>query len=186
MNRYAIPLFLMIISSAIFARYILPSYQDIKQQLAKEEEIKGYLVQAKEAQGKLDELKSQYKAFPVDADKKLNVLLPDSIDPLKLVIDVNNVAKRHGLEIISPAVARDAENPKSTVRFAKYTLKFKVTSTYPVFYELLADIQKSLALRDFSGVSFTAAPGPETASTVSRPEIALLDYQVELTSYALH
>ena len=176
----------MILSGTMYVLYVDPSYKDIKQQLAKEVEINGYLEQAKEARGKLDDLESQYKAFPVDADKKLNILLPERIDSLKLIIDVNTVAKRHGLEVVAPVVSSSTVNPKNPEKYIKYTLKFKVTSTYSIFHEFLKDIQKSLALRDFSNVTFTSGVEKDITGSAPKPEFAIFDYQVELTSYALH
>lgn len=186
MNRYAIPLFLMLLAGTIYVLYIDASIKNIKQQLAKEEEINGYLELAKEARGKLDEIELQYKNFPPDANKKLSIILPESIDSLKLIIDVNTVAKRHGLQVLGPAVTGADGDAQKSGGYAKYKLNFKVSATYPAFQEFLGDIQKSLALRDFNNVAFTATTEKDAAGNVSKPENAIYDYQVELMSYALN
>ena len=186
MNRYITPLIIVTVALSVYVLFINQMYKDIQQQLVKVQELEAHLADAKTAREKLDQIALSYQAFPIDADQKLNVLLPDRIDSVKLIVDVESVASRHGLVLTSPSVTGGVVNPNSTDNYVKHSISFKVSSTYPLFREFIADVEKSLALRDFSGVSFISTVTAENQSTsIVRPEFVVFDYQVELMSYSL-
>ncbi len=186
MNRYITPLIIVTVALSVYVLFINQKYKDIQQQLVKVQELEVNLEDAKKAREKLEQIALSYSAFPLDADQKLNVLLPNRIDSVKLIVDVESVANRHGLMLASPSVTDGVLAPNSTDKYVKHNISFKVSSTYPLFREFIADIEKSLALRDFSGVSFISTVTAENQSVSNvRPEFTIFDYQVELTSYSL-
>ena len=186
MNRYITPLIIVTIALSVYVLFINERYKDIQQQLVKVQELEVFLADAKTAREKIDEIALRYQSFPLDADNRLNVLLPDKIDSVKLIVDVESVAKRHGLILTSPSVTGGAPVPNSSDKYIKHNISFKVSSTYPNFRQFIGDLEKSLALRDFSNVSFISTVTAENKNTGNvEPEFTVFDYQVELTSYSL-
>ena len=188
MNRYIAPIILLILSGAIYAFYIEKNYQDIRTQFAKEKELSGYLVDAANAQQKLDELAREYQNFPPDADEKLNILLPDSIDHVRFLFDVDAVAKKNGLEMKGGVVEIIKKNDTNNLPYSKAQISFGTTATYPIFRTFLRDLERSLALRDFNNISFKSAEvTDEVVNTKDtfKPDFSVYDYQIQLTSYSL-
>ncbi len=186
MSRYIIPIFLTIIASAMYVVYLDATYQQIQVQLAKEQELLTYLADAKDARDKLDKIAAEYEAFPANADERLNVMLPDTIDPVKLIVDVNDVVEKHGMIAKNPSVSMESEDPKNPGKYRKSTISFGVSATYPGFRTFLRALESSLALRDFSDVSFTANASASGAGPAQvRPEFVVYEYTVIVSSYSL-
>ena len=186
MNRYIIPILLVILSASVYVFVIDAIYSDIQIQQRKEAELAGYLADAKTAHEKLSQIEDNYKKFPSGATQSLLTMLPDKVDPVKYIIDVDTVAQLHGLTVKSPQTSIDdvGFGSKSTERYRKNTLAFTVSAPYSVFYDFLRDMESSLALRDFSDVSFSTQKGAFEGKSVS-PERAVYDYQVTIISYSL-
>lgn len=187
MNRYLMPLAVVAVSLGVYFFYIDAAYVGITQKLASEKVIESFLLDAQNARAKLDSVVAEYRAFPLGTDARLQVLLPDEVDPVRLVVDVNAVAEKHGLILKTPLVTLGVINPESPAEYVSHTIRFNVVSTYPVFREFLLDIQSSLALRDFDKIAFSApSETPDKAGQIiSDPRFTVFDYSVELTTYSL-
>ncbi len=187
-NRYLTPLFIVLVSLGVYFLYIDAAYKSTQSALLDEQVLDGLLVDANNAREKLDKIVSEFRAFPEDAPARLEVLLPDRIEPIRLIIDVDSVAQRHGLTLLTPTVTLATQDPTEPDTYLSHKMRFTVAATYPAFREFLQDLQSSLALRDFSNVSFSA---PQEISvdavkkTAPNPQFAVFEYDVELTSYSL-
>lgn len=184
MNRYLAPVILSILSVAIYINYIDGTYRQIEKKLAAEDELNVYLKDAMEAQSKLSAIAATYKSIAPEEEQKLNRLLPDNIDPTRLVVDVNGLAEQHGLIAQNVKTSVEKESEENPRKYVVHELTFTVTSTYGVVREFIADLEKSLQLRDIVNVSFmvgTLSPG----ATPLPPELAVQDYNVTVTSYSL-
>lgn len=168
----------------MYVVYLDATYQKIQVQLAKEQEILGYLQDAKDARDKLDKLVSEYQAFPVNADERLNVMLPDSIDPVKVIVDINDAIEKMGMIMKTPSVTQDSPDPKNINKYRMTTISFGVSTTYSGFRKFLRVLESSLALRDFSDVSFSASPATATEGATN-PEFTVYEYRVLIHSYSL-
>jgi Tfp pilus assembly protein PilO len=186
-NRYITPLLVVAVAMGVYFLYISKVYQHIGQQLAQEQIIEGFLLEAQNARTELDQIIAQHRAFPPDANERLLVLLPDTLDPARLITDVNAVAARHGIAIKGPAVTLGRMDPDAPTEYLSHVLRFKITSTYPVFKSFLVDMEKSLAIRDFEGLAFKSTSFEEEARAASPlpPEFHVYNYEVELRTYSL-
>lgn len=191
-QRYIIPLFIVLLATSVGIFYIEPKYKDIGRLLGNAEVLRGYIADADNARAKLDEIARQYSEFPPEGVDRLKVLLPPKIDNMRLITDINNVAWRHGLTVLSPNVTMAAANSKKTTKslVVPYTMDFQVSATYDTFYEFLADLEQSLALRDFVSVEFGAESVSEVAGKgpqkIIPPERIVYNFQVTIVSYGLH
>lgn len=179
MNRYIVPIFFLLVSVALYLSYISPTYIEIQKALVREHELSGYIADAKTAQVKIDALKAQYAAFPAGADQALHALLPDSIDPTRLVVDMDAVVSKLGLVMKSPNVALEAGTDGSPLDV--YRVSFSVSAPYAVFRDFLHNLEASLALRDMGTLSFkTSDSGGSTGPN------AVHDYGLSISTYSLH
>ena len=101
---------------------------------------------------------------------RLNKFLPDNIDNVRLIIDMNNIGKFHGMAMRGVSVAggaeagrpstsppasggSDAESGESLLKADSVVISFSVSASYEAFKEFLADLSSSLRLLDVASVS---------------------------------
>ena len=180
MNRYAIPLFFVLLSVGIYIEYIDPTIASIQADRAKTAEYTKYIQEAGEAESQLLALKQKQEGFPAGYDQALATILPASVDPTKLIIDVDGIAQLRGLTIKSPStkIATGASGA-----YAKNTISFSISAPYSIFRAFLRDLESSLALRDAAAVSFTSAP-LDDGSGIKNPELKAMDYTLTITTYS--
>jgi hypothetical protein len=182
MNRYFLPIIFSLLTVAVYVFSIDPLWSDIQQRRAREDQLTGYLADAKIAQAKIDDIKAQYDAFPQGSDDDLHVLLPDSVDSTKLIIDIEAVVTRRGLFMKGPTVS-NTSNTVNGSSVAATTFAFSVKAPYPIFRDLLRDLEASLALRDLATIGFTTT-GVDSG-TKGNPEQYVHTYNIGFTTYSL-
>ena len=105
MRRF-FPLLLLLASVGLFFAYVNPTYNglaDLKQQTAKLDEA---LNKAKELQSIRDQLLSKYNTFSSGDLERLKKLLPDHIDNVRLIIDIDDIASRYGMSVTKVAISK--------------------------------------------------------------------------------
>ena len=123
-------------------------------------------------------LKAKNAEFNQIDDSKKNALkkfLPDSIDNVKLIIDINQIASDKGMTIRNISIKggdSSAVGP-DTRAYGVATLGFSVTGSYGTFKEFLKALETSLRLVDVTSVSFSTGDKDQ------------YEYSVEVNSYWL-
>ncbi len=144
--------------------YTNPKYQgpggikSLKMQVASYDEA---LNKSQELKALRDQLLSRYNTFSAEDKDKITKVLPDNVDNIRLVIDINNIASRHALAVKNLAIgdtgkaASSAGNigPSSTI--GSVALGFSVSADYQTFLAFLADLEHSLRLLDVEKISFS-------------------------------
>ena len=187
-QRYLIPLLIVILSSSVYILYVDATYKDIGRLIGNADVLKGYIVDADNARTKLDAIAEEYNSFPPVGVSRLDVLLPEKIDNVRFIIDLNEVAMRHGVQVLSPEVkmSQSSGPESSSLSFVPSEIKFKVVSTYNVFYEFLVDLERSLALRDVGSIKLKSIGEKSQVSNIMKPEQMIYEYEVAIQSYSLH
>lgn len=180
--RLIAPLLIMIVAVGLFFKFTNPIFASIDDLRVRQAALNEGLDNAAKLREVLKDLLGQLNSMdPTDLDN-LNKLLPDDDDNVRLIIDINNIAKPYGMKLASPqiktteekeadAVARDRDHAEQ----AAVTLSFSVAGDYQAFKSFLNDLAHSLRLVDISSVNFTAAPLETTKN----------NYQVEIQTYWL-
>lgn len=92
-----------------------------------------------------------------DADHaRLSKLVPEKIDIVRLIIDVNVIAARHG--ILLKEIPKIEEKGDEGGTNGYVDLAFVVGAPYQAFRSFLTDLENSLRLTDVTSISFTAGP----------------------------
>ncbi len=189
MVRTTISLAGILIAGAIFFLYTQPAYdnaQGARNQIAQYDQA---LQKAAELQTLKQSLLSRYNAFnPTDLDRLQN-LLPDHVDNIRLILDMDDVAAKRSMQLSNVDISGNDSNAKtqtvigalgaSNQKYDSLTLGFTTTGTYTNFKLFLNDLQSSLRVVDLA--SLTIAPssgfGPASEPTFS--------YGVKLKTYWL-
>lgn len=128
---------------------------------------------------------------PVDIGYKLDKIIPDNVDNVRLIIDVkDDIARNHGL-VLKNIKTDSPDNQKkdsketpintpqepmtqSVEKYGTVTMSFSVNSSYQTFLDFLKDLESSLRLMDISKLTVAKS---ETANTY--------DFGVEIKTYWL-
>lgn len=145
------------------------------------------LVKANELQERKQVLLKKYNDFqPQDRDN-LQKLLPDHVDNVRLILDLDNVASRRGMAmqnvvVSTPGAGQTTQTAIGTISSSKQkydvlTTKFTTQGTYAAFQQLITDLETSLRLVDL--VNLKIGAGAEVAGE------PLYSFDVTLRTYWL-
>lgn len=193
MNKLT-PFILIILALGLFFMYIEPTYSDDVAVLHNQrDQYDTALSTAQRISFRLDELTTQYNSFaPEDLDR-LEKLLPESIDEIRLLMDVNDIAVSRGIVLSEIAIADGSGAGESEVSGAEALggepgfetnvrprsvgaevqttqITFSVTAAYPDFIEFLHDLEKSLRVIDVTTVGIGTSEGPGSSGGNSSEE----------------
>lgn len=181
-----VPLIIVGVAGAIFFYFTDPVIDEIKTLRAEQGQLNNALENAKRLRQVKDDLLAVRNSFAPEDLEKMSKLLPDRIDNVRLIIDINGIAASYGMSIknIKISAEEDVEGQISTVTVAVPQLKrrsldfaFSVSGSYTTFKSFLADLARSLRVLDLNGLSFT----PTAIGSTGDAYI----YQVELKTYWL-
>ncbi len=154
------PIVLIIASLGLFFLVIDPTYKQIetkRAQLAKYDEALG---KSKNLTDRRIELSKKYDAITDDDITRLGKMLPNAVDNIRLILDINSIAGLHGMKLrntkVSEGPSTDEKNNPLIVDERKYGtvgLGFTVTSTYDDFLNFLDDLEHSLRIGDIVSLS---------------------------------
>lgn len=161
--RVLILLILVGASIGLFVVYTNPAYQEMKVLRAQVASYDEALNKSQELRTVRDGLLAKRNTFPTEAVAKLERVLPDNVDNIRLIIDINNIAARHGLTLTDVALGevggKNGERSAVAVGVSSDTVGsvevgFSVSATYEGFLAFLMDIEHSLRIVDIEGLSF--------------------------------
>lgn len=188
---------LIFVSIGIFFFYIDPEYkkvQDLQSDVKANNEI---LEIVNKLKLKKDELNEKFNKISQIEKTQLEKLLPDTVDNIRLMIDVKNIAEEKGLVLrnvsITSKETSSGESKKVTTQKSNFegvmeenslkyvdsskigviTFSFSVSAKYEVFVELLEKLEENLRLVDIRNME------------VSRGDGVFYDYNVTFDTYWL-
>ena len=158
--RFFIPIILLAVSFSAFVWFIDPAYQTIKELTRDAAVFDEALGNSKELQAIRDRVLSEFNAItPNDRDLLLK-LLPNTVDNVRLVRDIDGIASRHNMTLRSVRVelGEDDRSVGPSVRiYGTATVSFAVSAQYRPFLSFLAELERSLRLVDIIHIAFVSS-----------------------------
>lgn len=160
--KKAIPFILIALAVTIFFVFIDPQFEEVKRLSDEKEDNDTMLQLAEELQRKRDRLHDAFNNISVEEREELEKLLPDTVDNVRLILDINNIAEQYGIIIRNITVTREgAEGGASSARTSgtastvdnsgnvgTITLSFSIDATYDVFISFMKDLEEALRIVD--------------------------------------
>ncbi|MCA9363669.1 hypothetical protein KC727_00395 [Candidatus Kaiserbacteria bacterium] len=183
MFRTLTPIFSIIIALAVFFTFTRPTIDTIR---AFQNEASDYQEAADKAT-EYNQLLQSYittkNSFGARELERLESLVPYSVDEVRLLVDLEDIVRRHGMVIgdvsVEAGVPVDLERSKDSAKltfendFDYSDISLDLIGTYEQFKQVLADIEQSLVLIEVVDLSFQVT------------EINLQNYNLTLRAYAL-
>jgi hypothetical protein len=168
MKKY-LPIILIAISIAIFFLFIDPQFKEVQALNKQKKDNDNMLTLAQELQRRRDLLQSSYNNIGIEDRKQLERLLPDTVDNVRLVLDINNIAEQYGISIQNIDISKDTSetNQRSGVStsvdratdIGTIRLGFTVTSTYEIFINFIKDLEETLRVVDIKALNIRQGTG---------------------------
>lgn len=129
-----------------------------------------------------EQLSEKENSFPVDGRERLAKLLPDTVDSVRLIIDIDNLALKYGLRLKNVKVNTGGASQTQDLtnmlgadqgKYSAMSLSFSVTAPYENFVAFVKQLERSLRLMDITSIAFNSS------------EANLYDYNVTIKTYWL-
>lgn len=162
--RNIMPIIFILAGIAVFFFYTNPQFQALKGNISDQNQIV-------EANNKAATLRAVREKLTTDRNKinqtdvdKITKMLPDGVENVGLIIDIDNIASKYGMRIRNTKVNDTGSTKASTVaiagpdtkKFGTISLSFAVTSTYENFIAFLRDLEASQRLVDVTSLTFAS------------------------------
>ncbi|MEK7530868.1 MAG: type 4a pilus biogenesis protein PilO [Patescibacteria group bacterium] len=175
-----IPIFSIAIAIGLFSWYIDPAYARIETLREEEATYDAALDRSRELQEVRDQLLSRYNTFSAVDVARLEKLLPDHVDNVRLILDLDSTASKYGMRVRNVAIDDQDKKKNSTdtlgpdeVGHESLVLSFTVSGQYSTFRQFMADLEKSLRLVDVVGLTFSTS------------DTGIYDFTVSINTYWL-
>ncbi len=186
MGKTVISLVGIFAAFGIFFFYTKPTYDSAQAQRVQIAEYDAALVKANELQERKQALLNKYNEFlPEDRDR-LQKFLPDHVDNVRLILDLDNIASRRGMAlqnvvVSTPGAGQSTQAAVGTISSAreKYdvlTTKFSTQGTYSQLQQLITDLETSLRMIDLVDLKLSASTEVLTADPLYSFEVTLRTY----------
>jgi hypothetical protein len=174
MFRFATPIIFLGLAIAGFFTFTSPLYNgtngitDLRAQVAARNEA---LDNSKALENEKEKLTAKENSIAPDDLDKLEKLLPDNVDNIRLILEIEKIASPYGMELqdvkysttsTTPATTGALQGgavPVSNKDYGTWDLEFSTQATYTNFLNFTKDLQSNLRLVDISSIQFSSDTG---------------------------
>ncbi len=184
MSKSIISLLIIVLSVGIFILVGKPAYDEISSLKEQKKVITDASNTAKSLQTSWGELVNRYNSVSDVQKDRLTQMTPDFVDNVKLMIEIEELAKKYSMVLKDIDIKKDDTKTLSDNQTGEnsITIKFKTTGQYKDFMSFLAELEYSLRVVDVKSLTFR----PERNSNKeSKKPVDYYSYDVEVVTYWL-
>jgi hypothetical protein len=185
-----LPFIIVILAIGLFFGYVKPTWDgEITTARSEIDSYNSALAASDRFSAKEAALEQERDSLPADGLARLNTFLPDSVDNIQLILDLNALAQRSGMTLSNFTTSAAPNLPDATTATSSantgaiganaspvdyLTLSVNATGTYASFRKFLSGVEQSLRPLDV------------TTLTVNDSDTGVYTYQMTLKFYWLH
>lgn len=187
MSKNILPIVLIVLAIGIYFTFTDGQIESAKAIQEVNSRYDSAITNARKLVSVRDSVLKSYNSISDDDRVRLEKMLPDNIDNVRLIIDVNSIGTRHGVVLRNVHTsANDTAKASAstggggtlsggggTTQYNTVTIAFSVSTTYENFISLIQDIERSLRVMDIASV------------TLNSNDNGVYDYGVEIKTYWL-
>ena len=195
MLRFIAPIFLIGIAIAFFFVFTNPMYNEISALNANVASYNSALDNSKIFENQRDKLTAKYNAIDPNNLTKLQKLLPENVDNVRLILEIGQIALPYGMVLKDVKYNVTQANTTATATTAPvvqgglvttskdygiFDLEFSTSGTYDNFINFTKDLESNLRIVDISSIVFSSNPvsvdnNPKTNSS----EVYKYDFKIK-------
>lgn len=163
--RLILSIFMLAVSIGGFALFIVPQYKEVQEIQAKAKDYNQILDNARTLQEQRNKLVTKYNAFDQTLLTKLNVMLPRNPENVKLILELDSIAKSYGVFLQNVKIEDASSNTQTATRpgtpaantdIGTLRITFSVSGPYQGFTNFIRTLEKSLRIVDIQKITFTS------------------------------
>ena len=192
MTKFIMPLVLIGIALALFFMFTSPLYDQIRLVRANATSYDEALTNSKALENERDKLIAKYNSINKDNLLKLQKLLPENIDNIRLILEIEKIAAPHGMVLKDVKYgAGESNQPISPVPnagggqegsdYGIWNLEFSTLATYNNFLNFTRDLESNLRIVDISSVTFSSG----SSSLAQNSSLDVYQYSFKIRTYWL-
>ncbi len=209
MMRYVMPIILIGISVAVFFVFTNPFYNDVSQLRDQVASYNGALSNSKALENERDQLTKKKNSMKPENLTKLQKLLPENIDNIRLILEIEQIASPYNMVLkdikydantdtkdttakvtTSTPVAKQggaSSTSSSSKDYGVWNLSFSTTGSYANFLNFTRDLETNLRIVDVSSISFSSNASTSGGVNVSAssPSLETYTYNFQIKTYWL-
>jgi Tfp pilus assembly protein PilO len=196
MTRFIVPIILIAIALSLFFVFTSPLFNDISILRTEVESYNQALDNSKMLENERDKLTAKYNSIIPENLTKLQKLLPENVDNIRLILEIEQVAAPYGM-ILKDVKYNTKEDTNSTVvtgavvqgagslmqapqNYGIFDLEFSTVGTYNNFINFTKDLESNLRIVDVSSVVFSSnVTGTGANANTSAPEVYKYDFKIK-------
>jgi Tfp pilus assembly protein PilO len=180
MFRFIIPIILIGVAIIGFFTFVSPLYKDIISLKDKVASYNDALYNSKILENERDKLTKKYNSIdPVNLDK-VQKLLPDNVDNIRLILEIEKIASPYGMVLrdVRYDVDQKEDSAKNGVLeggqitqivnkdYGIWDLEFSTSGTYNNFLNFVKDLESNLRIVDLTSIQFSSLEDVTSKSTL--------------------
>ncbi len=188
MGRYIFGISGIIVAGMIFFLYTMPAYNGVQDMQSQIDQYNAALDKATQLQQLKQTLLNKYNSFNPSDINRLQTMIPDHVDNIGLILDLDSLATQHGMPLENVEVSSTGGSSSQTsgsaigsatnTKYNSLVIKFTTHGTYQSFQQFMDDLESSLRIVDLVALSIK----PDTTKGA---QIGSYQYNISLKTYWL-
>jgi Tfp pilus assembly protein PilO len=189
------PIVLTGIAISVFFVFANPIFQNISTMQSLGTSYNEALNNAEALEKERDKLTAKYNAMSPENLARIQKLLPENVDNIRLILEIEQVASPYGMVLkdvkynaatsttattngtaVLPGGGASKAAPKD---YGIFDLEFSTSGSYDNFVNFTKDLEKNLRIVDISSVSFSSDAGAGLIIKTLGPEIYKYDFKIK-------
>ncbi len=149
------PLGYLILSLSIGYVFVYSPWAEVSDLNDKKSEYSGFIDTVSQIETKKNELQTQFNQISEEDKRDINTVLPTSLDYVKFVSEIDNVAKKYGIIIdkinlaqVDSSVGDSVANAGPSKPYRSSILGFSFGSDYKKAMAFIDELEKSMRILD--------------------------------------
>jgi len=193
MLRFILPTILIGLAIATFFTFTSPLYKDISELRVQAASYDQALSNSKALENERDKLTKSYNAIDPNDLIKLQKMLPDNVDNIRLILEIEKIATPYGMalkDVKYETADATALKPGAPLQggaaiagdlkeYGTWNLQFSTQGTYTNFEAFLRDLESNLRVVDVSSIEFSSDSGAGANLNLNLAESYKYDFTIK-------
>lgn len=168
----------IIISIALLYSFVLPQWEQVSLLREEKQKLDQAVESIKKIEQKKIELLARYNEISNADRKRIESLIPDNFNYVRLVSEIDALGSQYGISIddvsykeLDDSVGDSIDSAQPKKIYNSAILAFSFVSSYDNFGKFIDSLEKSLRIMDIKSIKIAAQPG------------GLYQYSLEIETY---
>ena len=199
--RFFLPIILIGIAVSVFFVLADPLFKEISALKALGTSYNEALDNSKALENERDKLTAKYNAINPDNLTRIEKLLPENVDNIRLILEIEQIASPYGM--VLKDVKYNATNPSTAIAtgtivqgggvaekpivkdYGVFDLEFSTSGSYDNFINFTKDLERNLRIVDISSISFSSDSTGIGGVGVKTTSLEIYRYDFKIKTYWL-